>query len=391
MFPIKNPYSPGAGTWPPELAGRDEIRETTRIAMERTRLCRPGKGIIMVGLRGVGKTVLLARMYEDAISDGMRAVFAEAPEGSPLPNILVPKLRSALMGMSHSEKVLRALSALVNFAKAFTVKIGDIGLELKSEPGLADNADLETDLQSLMETIGEAAKAEQNALALLVDELQYVKKTELAALCAALHRATQRRLPIIFVGAGLPQLRGQMGRAKSYAERLFDFPEIGPLPPAAARDAIAKPAQAESVAINSDALDKIVEKTRGYPYFLQEWGKHVWDEADASPITIEHVNRASESAIQTLDDGFFSVRFDRLTPNEKRYLRAMAELGDGPYRSGDIAEALQKEVTALGPARAQLINKGMAYSPAHGDIAFTVPLFGEFIRRIMPGNDWRNS
>jgi len=254
---------------------------------------------------------------------------------------------------------------------------------------LADNGDLEHDLQALLEAAGAAAQKAGTTLAMFVDELQYVDEDELAALITALHRAAQRRLPVVLVGAGLPQLRGRMGRAKSYAERLFDFPEIGALPPPAARTAIAKPAEAEGVEVNEDALERMIQQTHGYPYFLQEWGKHAWDTASKSPITLPDVELASTSAIAALDDSFFRVRFDRLTPLEKRYLRAMAELGAGPHRSGDIAEQLNRDVTALGPTRNQLIAKGMIWSPSHGDTAFTVPLFDEFMHRIMPGDDWK--
>lgn len=228
------------------------------------------------------------------------------------------------------------------------------------------------------------------ALILFVDELQYVEEAQLAALITALHRTAQRRLPVALVGAGLPQLRGRMGKAKSYAERLFDFPEIGPLTPAAAKTAIAKPAAAQKVKVEEDALNQILKKTRCYPYFLQEWGKHAWDTAATSSLTRKDVDRASKEAVAALDESFFRVRFDRLTPAEKKYLRAMAELGAGPHRSGDIAEKLKREVTKLGPTRNQLIAKGMIWSPNHGDTAFTVPLFDEFMHRIMPGNEWRD-
>ena len=224
---------------------------------------------------------------------------------------------------------------------------------------------------------------------MFIDELQYVAEVELASLITALHRVAQRQLPVVLVGAGLPQLRGRMGKAKSYAERLFDFPEVGPLTSAAAKIAIAKPASAEDVSIDDDALELILQETQRYPYFLQEWGKHAWDTADESPITREDVERGSKAAIAALDESFFRVRFDRLTPAEKKYLRAMAELGPGPHRSGDIADELKRKVTALGPTRNNLIAKGMVWSPNHGDTAFTVPLFDEFMCRIMPGQDWR--
>ncbi len=349
----------------------------------------------MVGLRGVGKTVLLDRMREDAEAAGIQTLRVEAPESRSLPAILAPQLRQALLRLSRNEKAKdlaqRALRGLAGFAKALKFKYDDIeiGFDFDPEPGLADNGDLEHDLQALLEVAGAAAQKAGTALTMFVDELQYVKEDELAALITAMHRAAQRRLPLVLVGAGLPQLRGRMGRAKSYAERLFDFPEIGPLPPSAARTAITKPAKAEGVEVNEDALERIVQQTRGYPYFLQEWGKHAWDTASKSPITLSDVDLASTSVIAALDESFFRVRFDRLTPLEKRYLRAMAELGPGPHRSGDIAEQLHRDVTTLGPTRNQLIGKGMIWSPNHGDTAFTVPLFDEFMHRIMPGDDWR--
>ena len=395
MDPIKNPYAPGAGTPPPELAGRDELRDTVRIALARVRAGRPAKSILMVGLRGVGKTVLLDRLRDDAEAVGIQTLRVEAPESRSLPAILAPQLRQALLRLSRNQQAKdfaqRALRGLAGFAKALKVKYQDIevGFDLEPEPGLADNGDLEHDLQALLEVTGDAARKAGTALVMFVDELQYVVEEELAALITALHRTAQRSLPVVLVGAGLPQLPGKMGRAKSYAERLFDFPKIGPLTGEAARLAITKPAADQGVSVTEDALDRIIRETRGYPYFLQEWGKHAWDSADASPITLQHVEQATASAIAALDESFFRVRFDRLTPLERKYLRAMAELGPGPHRSGDIAEQLGREVTSLGPTRSQLIVKGMIWSPSHGDTAFTVPLFDEFMKRIMPGDDWK--
>jgi hypothetical protein len=343
----------------------------------------------------VGKTVLLDRMRDDSEGAGIQTLRVEAPEDRSLPAILAPQLRQSLLRLSRNELAKdlaqRALRALTGFAKSLKMKYNDIevGFDFDPEPGLADNGDLEHDLQDLLEAAGAAAQKARTALAIFVDELQYVKEEEIAALITALHCTAQRRLPVVLVGAGLPQLRGRMGRAKSYAERMFDFPEVGPLPPEAATRAIAKPANALNVEVTPDALELIVKETRGYPYFLQEWGKHSWDIADSSPITREDVGNASKTAIAALDESFFRVRFDRLTPLEKRYLRAMAELGPGPHRSGDIAEELDREVTSLGPTRNQLISKGMIWSPHHGDTAFTVPLFNEFMQRIMPGDDWK--
>ncbi len=395
MDPVANPYAPGAGTPPPELAGRDELRESVRIATERIRAGRPAKSLLLIGLRGVGKTVLLDRMRNDAEAAGMHSLRIEAPEGRSLPAILAPQLRQALLRLSQVEQARdrgrRALRALAGFAKALKIKYNDIevGIDFDPEPGLADNGDLEHDLQALLEVAGEAARSAGTALILFIDELQYVEEEQMAALITALHRVAQRQLPVMMVGAGLPQLPGRMGRAKSYAERLFDFPLIGPLDAVDARDAIAVPAAQQHVSFEPGALERIVQETHGYPYFLQEWGKHVWDVASHSPITVQDVEQASVVAIAALDESFFRVRFDRLTPAEKRYLRAMAELGAGPHRSGDIANVLNRKVTALGPTRNQLISKGMIWSPNHGDTAFTVPMFDQFMKRIMPGTEWR--
>ena len=395
MDPVSNPFAPGAGTRPPELAGRDVLRELVRVAIERVRRGNPAKSVLMVGLRGVGKTVLLDQMRDDAESSGIQTLRIEAPEGRSLPAMLAPQLRQALLRLSRSEKAKdlaqRALRGLAGFAKSLRVTYRDIevGLDFEPEPGLADNGDLEHDLQALLEASGLAAQKEGTALVMFVDELQYVKEAELAALITAMHRCSQRRVPVVLVGAGLPQLRGRMGEAKSYAERLFDFPEVGPLAKDDAAKAIRKPVVDQGAAITDAAVNRIIDETHGYPYFLQEWGKHAWDVADAPPIDDDDVRKAGATAIAALDESFFRVRFDRLTPAEKKYLRAMAELGPGPHRSGAIAEQLDRDVTSLAPTRSALIRKGMVWSPSHGDTAFTVPLFDEFMKRSMPGSDWR--
>ena len=397
MDPILNPFAPGAGSRPPELAGRDEVREAARIALARTQIGRPSKSTLMVGLRGVGKTVLLDQIREDAEARGIYALAIEAPETRSLPSILAPQLRQVLLRLSRRAATRhlaqRGLRALAGFATALKVKYQDIeiGLDFDPEPGLADNGDLETDLQDLLQAVGDAAKADEGCLALVIDELQYVEEDQLAALITALHRTAQRQLPVTMIGAGLPQVRGRMGRAKSYAERLFEFPEIGALSSDDARRAIAKPVAAEGVSIEPDALDLIIAKTQGYPYFLQEWGKHTWDVAESSPITAADVEAASQLALAGLDQSFFLLRFERLTQAEKRYLRAMATLGPGPHRSGGIAQTLGRRVTSLAPTRSQLINKGMVWSPSHGDTAFTVPMFDRFMLRIMPGNSWQQT
>lgn len=395
MNPVTNPFAPGAGSPPPELAGRDELRETVRVAVERTRAGKSARSVLMVGLRGVGKTVLLDRMRDDAEVTGVHTVRIEAPEDRSLPALLAPQLRIALLRLSKTEQAkdlaIRGLRALAGFAKGLKVTYGDIevGLDYDAEAGLADNGDLEHDLQALLESAGAAAKAASTALVIFIDELQYVPAAQLAALITAMHRCAQRQVPVLLVGAGLPQLRGRMGDAKSYAERLFEFPEIGALSTEAATKAITKPIEAEGAKITAGAVQKILADTRCYPYFLQEWGQRSWEAAGASPIETDDVERATTTAVAALDESFFRVRFDRLTPQEKRYLRAMAELGPGPHRSGAIADCLKREVSSLGPVRSSLIVKGMIWSPSHGDTAFTVPMFDEFMRRIVPGDEWR--
>ncbi|MDQ3102196.1 MAG: ATP-binding protein [Bacteroidota bacterium] len=390
MDPIRNPFAPGAGTPPPELAGRDEFLTSIGVAIARIRIGHPAKSVLMVGLRGVGKTVLLDRMRDNAEAEGVHTLRIEAPEQRSLPAMLAPQLRQALLRLSLNKKAKdlaqRALRGLAGFAKALKIKYGDIevAFDAEPEPGLADNGDLEHDLQALLEATGKAAQSAGTAMAIFIDELQYVREEQLAALITALHRIAQRKLPVILIGAGLPQLRGQMGEAKSYAERLFEFPEIGPLSENAARQALKAPIEYEGERISEEALKEIIKSTKGYPYFVQEWGKHAWEVASRSPITARDVEKASIIAVAALDGSFFRVRFDRLTPVEKKYLRAMAEMGPGPHRSGDIADILGMSVTATAPRRSSLIVKGMIYSPSHGDTAFTVPLFDEFMRRIMP-------
>jgi hypothetical protein len=389
MDPVRNPFAPGAGTRPPELAGRDELVERAAVALDRIALGRPARSFILYGLRGTGKTVLLGEIRRDAEARGLQTVRIEAPEGRSLPAMLAAPLRALLLKLDRMESAKagarKALRALAGFAK-LKVAYHDIEVTIDAEPekGVADSGDLEVDLTELLLAVGEAAKERGTAAILAIDEIQYVKEAEMAALISALHAVAQAQLPVGLVAAGLPQLLGQMGRAKSYAERLFEYVEVAALTPGAARNAIVIPIEREEESIEPAAVDAIVAATQGYPYFLQEWGKHAWDLAFASPISVLDVENAGVTALAELDASFFRVRFDRLTPSEKRYMRAMAELGPGPHRSGDIAEMLGKLVTQLAPIRNSLIRKGMLYSPAHGDTAFTVPMFDQFMKRIMP-------
>ena len=383
MDPFENPFSPGAGTQPPAFFGRDELIESYQVALRRTVAGRPGKSLMPIGLRGVGKTVLLNRFDHMAQDEGLVRAFIEAPETGDFEHLLAARLRSILFELdrgSISSAVKRALGIL----KSFSYNLPDgtsIALNVDAIPGSADSGVLAEDTTDLLVAVGEAAKDRERGLLLAIDEVQYLAADELAALITAIHRTVQLGLPVILVGAGLPQLPGLAGNAKSYAERLFDFPEIGSLGDQDARAVLRTPAQEQGVEFAADALDSLLRFTQGYPYFLQEWGYHVWNAAPESPITLDDVNLAARDVQRRLDENFFRVRMDRLTPAEKKYLSTMAELGPGPHRSGDIAAELGVKVESVAPRRSGLIQKGMVYSPAHGDTAFTVPMFDDFLRR----------
>lgn len=390
MDPILNPFSPGAGAPPPELAGRDDVLGQAHILLERVKRGRPERSLILTGLRGVGKTVLLNEIAHRARSAGFHVVTAEASDDKPLGALIAAPLRQLLYEMDRlagaGAKVRRGLAVLRSFVGGLKVSMGDItlGLDIEPEKGAADTGDLELDLPNLFVAIAEAAHDRDTAVALLIDEIQYFSAKELGALIMAMHRIQQRRLPLALIGAGLPVLPGLAGESKSYAERLFRFPDIGALSPPDAMRALQDPARAAGVEFASDSLSEVYRLTQGYPYFLQEWGYQAWNQADTSPITRSLIERATDVVVKRLDKNFFRVRFDRLTPGEKSFLRAMAELGPGPYRTGEIADRLHTKITSLGPVRAKLIKKGMIYSPAHGELAFTVPLFDAFLLRTMP-------
>ncbi len=390
MDPIKNPFSPGAGSPPPELVGRDPILEQARILLGRVRQKRPEKSMLLTGLRGVGKTVLLNEIKRMADSAGYRTISVEAHEGKALGTLIAPYLRSLLYDLDRiagtGVKVKRGLAVLRSFIGSLKLTVGDvtIGLDIDPEKGTADSGDLEIDLPNLFVAIGEAAEDRNSAVAIFIDEIQYFSKKELGALIMAMHKVQQQQLPLVLLGAGLPILPGLAGESKSYAERLFSFPNIGALSEEDTAKALQEPALEAGVSFDPDALTEIFRLTKGYPYFLQEWGYIAWNTATSSPITLQTVHEATTTVIPRLDENFFRVRYDRLTPSEKKFLRAIAELGPGAHRTGDIADTLGVKVTSLGPVRAKLINKGMIYSPAHGDMAFTVPLFDDFMIRIIP-------
>lgn len=390
MDPIKNPFSPGAGSPPPELVGRDPILEQARILLGRVQQKKPEKSMLLTGLRGVGKTVLLNEIKRMAEAAGYHTISIEVHEGKALGPLIAPYLRSLLYDLDRiagaGDKVKRGLAVLRSFIGALKLTVGDvsIGLDIDPEKGSADSGDLEIDLPNLFVAIGEAAADRNRAVAIFIDEIQYFSHKELGALIMAMHKMQQRQLPLVLLGAGLPILPGMAGESKSYAERLFSFPIIGALSQENTAKALQEPAQAAGVAFEETALDEVFRLTKGYPYFLQEWGYVAWNLATTSPISLQVVRDAKSTVIPRLDENFFRVRYDRLTPSEKNFLRAIAELGPGAHRTGDIAEMLKVKVTSLGPVRAKLINKGMIYSPAHGDMDFTVPLFDDFMIRAIP-------
>lgn len=388
MDPFLNPYAPGAGAPPPELAGRDDLLGKGSIALRRIASGRFGRSIILTGLRGVGKTVLLNRIRQDAEAAKIITVRIEVPEGRSLPSLLVPGLKAAILklhrGKAAADLALRGLQALATFVSAMKVKYSDIevSLDIESNQNLI-TTNLDEGLSQLFQVVGAAAKEKNTAIVLFIDEIHVLDEKQLASLIMAFHMVSQDSLPITMVAAGLPQIPSQMGEAKTYAERLFEFHHIGKLDYQAATQALVVPVEKLGVRYTKSALEEIIKQTEGYAYFLQEWGKHAWDIAETSPITAENAKDATIEALIDLDASFFRVRFDQLTPMQKRYLRAMAELGSGPHASGRIATVLDKRVTHLGPVREQLINKGLIYSPSHGETAFTVPLFDSFMKRMM--------
>ncbi len=383
-----NPYAPGAGTPPPELTGRDRILEDVDVVLSRVIAGRSSQGMLLTGLRGVGKTVLLNEFRKIAEREGYVADFIEAPEERSLAGLLAQSIRQMLLKISALSKAKDIASRAISVLKSFTIsmKIGEVEVALGAKPevGIADIGDLERDLPDLFVAVGEAAKANGTGIAFLIDEIQYLSQPDLAALIVASHRIAQRNLPVVVIGAGLPLLPALSGDAKSYAERLFTYPRIGALDEKDAMLALTDPARELGVEYHPDALAEIYRVTSGYPYFVQAWGSVVWDLAPGSPITLGDVKNASAEATARLDESFFRVRLDRVTDSEARYLRAMAELGTGPYKTADIAAYFKKKGTSFGPVRDALIKKGMIYSPRYSEIDFTVPLFDQFMKRAMP-------
>jgi GTPase SAR1 family protein len=390
MDKVSNPFSPGAGSRPHELVGRSPVLEQARVLLARVKQKRPEKSLLLIGLRGVGKTVLLNEIKRSAEEAGYQTILIEAHENKSLGAMLVPCLRSVLFSLDRvagaSDKIRRGWAVFKSFLSSLKITVDDVtyGVEIPPERGTADSGDLEIDLPNLFVAIGEAAEDRKRGVAVLIDEIQYLDEKELGALIMAMHKIQQNQLPIVLLGAGLPILPELAGDSKSYAERLFDFPSIGELSEEDAVRALQEPTQSVGLIFENLALKEIFSLTKGYPYFLQEWGYQIWNLAVEKTISLQTVHEATALAIQRLDSSFFRVRFDRLTPGEKKFLRVMAQLGPGPHRTADVAETLGIKIASLGPRRAKLIKKGMIYSPSHGDMAFTVPLFDQFMIRAMP-------
>jgi len=381
MDPYRNPFA----SRPPELAGRDAILEAARISCGRAINGRSTRSIMLLGLRGTGKTVLLNEIGKIAREEGLLVSKVEAPERESLARLLFPEMRKVMRSLSAVEAAkqiaTRGLNGLRGFASIFKIDIAGVEIGVEPEPGFADSGDLQYDLPDLFAVIGQAAQAAGKGWILLIDEVQYFSEADLSALIVSIHHMSQEGLPVLLVGAGLPQVARLAGEAKSYAERLFLYPAVDALDQVSAIQAVQKPIADEEASIELAALGNIVDRTRGYPFFLQEWASTAWNNAEGPEITVEDVDHSYAETLASLDAGFFRVRIDRLTKSEVQFVKTMSELGDGPYAMADIAKAMGRTQSSLGPTRANIISKGMIYSTDHGYLNFTVPLFAEYMRR----------
>ncbi|MFZ0342929.1 MAG: ATP-binding protein [Gaiellaceae bacterium] len=384
MDPIRNPYTPGAGARPPALTGRDAELERFRVLLHRLERGRHEKSLLITGLRGAGKTVLLNTYRDIAVEAGWFAADTEIRTGTTLTPVIARLARRVLLDMSGRERLRDRARQALGVLRAFSLRHGELELrfDVDAIAGRADSGDLEEDIVDLIAELGETARDAGTGVVFLMDEIQFLSRADLEALIAAMHRASQRNLPVTIVGAGLPLLPRLAGEARSYAERLFDFRSIGSLPDADAKEALLIPAREENAEWENAALELALDYTEAYPYFLQEYGKHAWLEAPEPPISRADVQRAHPLVLAELDEGFFHVRLERSTDAERRYMAAMADLGDGAQRSGEIAHRLGYDSsTAVSVTREQLLKKGLIFSPTHGQVDFTVPQFGAYIRR----------
>jgi hypothetical protein len=394
MDPVRNPYAPGAGQRPPELAGRDTELSAFDVVLERIAHGRPERSLVLTGLRGVGKTVLLNQLRSAAISRGWGTGKIEArPEQSlrrPVSSALHMALRE--LGPRHRdqesmEEVLGVLKAFAQRQAASDAKVRDRwqpGIDVPAATGRGDSGDMEIDLVELLTDAAGVAADIGSGIALFIDEMQDVQPDDVSAICAACHELSQQGSPLIVVGAGLPHLPAVLSASKSYSERLFRYLRIDRLDREAADRALLAPAEREGVEFEPAALDALYDAADGYPYFVQAYGKVTWDLAASSPITADDVAMAAPVAEAELAVGFFGSRYDRATPAEREYMHAMAELG-GPggaaVSTSEVAVSLGRKPASLSPARDSLIKKGLVYSAERGQIAFTVPHFGRYLLR----------
>ena len=385
MDAVLNPFSPGAGSPPPELIGRSEVLEDARVLIGRLKAGRSVQSLLLNGLRGVGKTVVLNEIRDMSRKQGILPIKIEINEDETLAEQLVPLLKDAFFDLDRvakaKDKIKKGIVALRNFMGTLKLRYGDFGIDIEPIPGLADSGSLQHDLIALFRCVGEAAAEQSNAVLLLIDEIQCLPGKDLRALIMMAHEMQQERLPVALVGAGLPILPGLVGNVKTYAERMFLFPTVGALSKDETMLAIGTPLSAGGVAIDDKALRQVAQESRGYPYFIQEWGYQLWNRAAGKQIQSKDVSALAEKVEARLDANFFRVRIERLTPGERDFLRNMGKVGGPNVRMGELAKMMRVKVTALGPRRTSLIRKGMIYSPAYGEIAFTVPMFAEFLRR----------
>lgn len=381
-----NPFSPNAGSRPPELVGRDEVLNDAQTMIARLPRRLSVQSMLLTGIRGVGKTVLLnevSRLAEDG--KVVYPIYLEATEDRTLAEMLASPLRMTLLKLDRIAKtkdvVRKGMIGLRNFLGTVKVQYGDFGIELDPQLGLSDSGDMEADLTDLFCAVAEAAADNGKGIVLLVDEVQYLSERELGALVMAMHRLQQLALPMAMIGAGLPTLPGLTGNAKSYAERLFVFPEIGALSKENSIRAIRVPLAGANVRINDDAAEFVFQRSGGYPYFIQEWGFQLWNFVQEEPITLADAKCVDVAVADKLDRSFFRVRMERLTQAERAMLFALAEMEGPMYKLQEVADHLKMNVRALSPRRSSLIAKGMIYSPGTGLVAFTVPLFAEYLQR----------
>lgn len=386
MRPHDNPYTPNAGARPPALVGRDAQLQAFEVLLDRLRRGHTEQSMLITGLRGVGKTVLLGALEERARGRDWTTVEAEITKNVDFGPRMAQLIRRALLQVAPKagwrERGHRAAAVLKSFQITVSTQ-GELtfGLDVDAAEGLADSGSLSEDLTDVLVALGEAAQEQDRGVVFLFDEVQFLTTAELEALIAALHKTVQRQLPITLVGAGLPQLPRLAGEAKSYAERLFEFPMIGELNSADATEALTAPVIDLGVTYEPAAVQAIVEYTQGYPYFIQEYGKLAWESAASSPITLRDVTDTCEAVEAKLDSSFFRVRTDRVTALELQYMRAMAELGSEAQAAKDVARLMHRTSEQLGPTRSRLIEKGLLYTPTHGFAAFTVPQFDRYMRR----------